>query len=1591
MRDRAGVLLLRSPCRISQVFLARGGLSSNERLGYCLLEPYGVLLGSELSSSGRWKDLLRFPRKADRDVADAVSGVCVYSTMSCPNIYLVMVFLSIQNHLCSCTGVSASKLELSKQREISNSCKICGGKPLVDGQGVLPASMLSNIGLEIPGVIDPHLNWRTACKGKPRAVRRARTSFTSTTRRTLLEKAPEKNESLINKETNKSTEMPVSESEKLGVTILGQRFSDTFESVPIKKRRFLFRSPSPPPCPQSLGDVSGHSSVSRVTSHQIRTAPDSHVRENPLKINNAHKTGLDHRSIDDEKSNLRNLEEQLCDAADFSGISILAAAACNSSSVDDAMKIESSYSKQCSSKGDGSFGNSESQSVSENKISAEQAPDVVPTLDDEMDATLVNTFKLSCKEEDNTKMDSSSLEEGSLSSLSTVLNKDNGISQAGSLRDGRFHWDLNTVMESWDSPSDGVVVDSQAVPPEPTHRDKVEKQVHVEGRIVEGCPESVEKIVDKAVDLGRPLLCKDKSENWAGPDSPCHVSVADHNNGSDQEHLLGYAPFQVTHIVEQTNALNDQGPSFTKDVGDSLVGSAADTVRNSLSANNYPSEERGIRTNSLAVESAGETEMRADLHLNERASTENLMCIAESNSAVDKTSNEIVLSEKAFVGSKVDLDKHSDDCVSADVNIGRPVQAEEAVFEHPDEDTGKLEDCSVEPVGKQVSDVPVDADLCKVAPDDDSCGNIGLIVPSCEEKSGIICQSTEAGNGTCLSESIALISHCLSNHKENSGGCMTEVERVNSEKATLRGRQNPLTDQDGGDMVLDQHIHESNDIMPSNVIDGCPSNKDIDYKGNVIDSPVENALDDHFDCDYYSDASQNEQASGMEKIEQQGDDESQYEDGEFRESFVRSWEMDGCDDGEAEHVDYGSDNREVDGFETASDYLTSNIPSHSGNSQISQCKNEGPLEDTYGKQDNNSDGVRAESLDFSPSVANISDLGNTNERLGGFTKKGPSVSNSRRKDISKKWENSTKDSTECGMLVDKLVEDMDIAAQGDGMREQSRSANLRMKSSGWDRLPGSHKSSGDTVADPGVDTSGVKCDNVPEKLKTVGSTVRRESSSRVGRPKSPDIMHGKDRAFFRGTRNHDHSDDMHHDVKRNIEFSRSVRRDEPSVLARCRGRGDRWMESSSHQGPSRHDSPGYYGRASFAHPSSKNAATVSIAKVESNGFVVAPDGTVLQASGIGHSGHLPRRSTNSSPNARRTPRRRASPIKREETLSFNDSRLDLGPRRDLSPGRPITVGHGRPSRYGPKIVSEGDVERYHGFTPNDSIGSSMPVHHSFSRQDRSFSPQTRPVQVSRSHTRSRSQSRNQSPQGWTSPRRSNLMNNGLRRRTRSPPDFRSEARVGRVRSPHGRSGFAENITSFAQSPRNRASPPHASRWIERKDLIEHFTGNDYRRFSGRSPPKRLFSRSHRFNPVDSSGRLKPDEFYRPIHSGRFTEFSVGRAPRQDDGNDDRRHVDRFEMPPSARQYDILGDVKQLRYETEEGFRLHKDCTKNTPDFPKQGSPRSFDRGVANQLNNSPPRSKEEMSQFRYGRDGKHKASYKAFECDDDGTSRRRRH
>jgi len=215
---------------------------------------------------------------------------------------------------------------------------------------------------------------------------------------------------------------------------------------------------------------------------------------------------------------------------------------------------------------------------------------------------------------------------------------------------------------------------------------------------------------------------------------------------------------------------------------------------------------------------------------------------------------------------------------------------------------------------------------------------------------------------------------------------------------------------------------------------------------------------------------------------------------------------------------------------------------------------------------------------------------------------------------------------------------------------------------------------------------------------------------------------------------------------------------------------------------------------------------------------------------------------------------------------------------------------------------------------------------------------------------------------------------GLRRHSRSP-NFKPDPRMGRPRA-----GFGERIVSYGLLSRNHTSPPHASRWIDGgKEAPEHFREHEYRRCPGRSPPARVFSRGHRFDLMDSPGRLKPDEYCRPTNSGRFPGFvGFGRGSRHDGKGDDRReHGDRYEMLHSTRRYVNDGNMKRLRYDDENGFMAQNPRPKSS-EFQRRDSPRAFNRSTERQLGDSPRRSKEEKGHIRNGRDGNHNANFESF-------------
>ncbi|KAJ9555134.1 hypothetical protein OSB04_009748 [Centaurea solstitialis] len=219
-------------------------------------------------------------------------------------------------HLCTCTGGSASAISSSKRRGGTVSCKNCGGRPAIDGKS--SSSCLLSTVLELTNLINSDFTWTKVSKGCRSSSRRPR-------------------------RIRKGLEMPVSESEKLGVSVLGCHFSEKDEHIPIKKRRFLFRASSPPRSTfnPSLEGAERHASSPKASSLVLPLNPNT----TRLPAESETVTGSCQRASDDDKLDEKGLVKVIKETGedeDFSGISILAAAACSNSLGAEADRCEGS-------------------------------------------------------------------------------------------------------------------------------------------------------------------------------------------------------------------------------------------------------------------------------------------------------------------------------------------------------------------------------------------------------------------------------------------------------------------------------------------------------------------------------------------------------------------------------------------------------------------------------------------------------------------------------------------------------------------------------------------------------------------------------------------------------------------------------------------------------------------------------------------------------------------------------------------------------------------------------------------------------------------------------------------------------------------------------------------------------------------------------------------------------------------------------------------------------------------------------------------------------------------------------------------------
>lgn len=248
---------------------------------------------------------------------------------------------------------------------------------------------MSTAGLELSSFINPTLTWKTVSKGRSTLKRSRRTVLKNSKMGHEQNKSPKRLESQV-PETGKATDIT-------------RRFGDSMEHIPIKKRRFLFRSPSPPP--QSPRDETGELERSTCVSDQPTIAVP---KKSEIDSSNVETLIRDAVSPGNDGKNITADEVCAC-GDDFSGIAILAACIdmLDKPSVNTVSAFEESVTK-------------EQINLPKEHI---------------VDDSLPVSFCVTGQTAERTKTSTASC-------------------------DDRLHWDLNAPMDEWDHPLDDTIVDS---------------------------------------------------------------------------------------------------------------------------------------------------------------------------------------------------------------------------------------------------------------------------------------------------------------------------------------------------------------------------------------------------------------------------------------------------------------------------------------------------------------------------------------------------------------------------------------------------------------------------------------------------------------------------------------------------------------------------------------------------------------------------------------------------------------------------------------------------------------------------------------------------------------------------------------------------------------------------------------------------------------------------------------------------------------------------------------------------------------------------------------------------------------------------
>ncbi|CAM0911402.1 unnamed protein product [Alopecurus aequalis] len=1406
--------------------------------------------------------------------------------------------------VCSCNRRFLS-LRNPNNTDILMTCKGCGGDSIVDRGGLSCGSKANTRDLELPRPIDPELRWKTVNK-RQRAARRARTSFSGEDRMKDEIKSFYACPNATSREVAQDN-APVSESEKFGVSILGRRFSDPLENVPIKKRRVhMDCSPSPPPTPllvdpyekklsRSCGGISSYGK-----HRKVKTLGGKHMKEKRGPL----------------------------DAADFSGISILAAAACESE-MDVAMLngecLKSAHSLEERKPGPTS-GSSELALLHEikgdelnipdasyckldrakkfNEIAPDKEPLFPTTWNSSESAPDMNPlFRTTLKSSENCVESAAALEGNTSLFLLSNANKTNDFSSvcdakssdvtistnsstykpagcfrdtvehtkhSNAARDSRLHWDLNVAMEVWDiHRGDG----HDMVGPDPVA--------------------SISDCNDAEKEMNKEQACDDLSESTVA------VNILHHSG--DKVHVVGVTKDVRTRgegdfLGDPFHPLCSRSPQNMQLLeSESLNGNDSSAETNDLpdrQKRNYVSEVKlhlgsdpDLSSLALTIEhfSFAANVEKLDVSHTSRPDRDGLSRLASEDGHGGRSStptsdlgfrvkpmtSRLVSEESTNIATVTVSNKSCTDIGWIDDKLGQTSLRSISEFKNQellDVDSGtskiyqSVDDeaehaADVSCVAKRAANADTDSELPDSHPENNPCTS-DCVMSYVHEEGGVVATINHKNRLiTCANSSSAETYYIASD---------THARGLNSECT-----KQAATDMDS---IVDSQ----------SAVQSYPSG----YKNDLQKVATNSCLEQYQTGT--SHISKDHSVTGKVDVEE---DDSQYEDGELRESGDRYWVDDGYEEVKYANIqvsDYKDEKAAPDIHFVRVGAVSNNrvtaVADYNGSQSRKEDRDVSPVSSKRSWSSNCVDGGSGLMCSATTDIVHV-------------------------RNETQMYDNS--DRVMAGSAA--TVSQSERGSDGVGDDPLNNSTKL----TGWDMLPDDQRYSRHDSRDR-VDSSNqcvlgiLEAVEAGESFQQMGLSIR-DMQSRLGRPRS----------FDRPLRNEQcRSDDGYGSgSKAERTIDRSHGRGGASRHIQASNRGEQWVENSNNSRSTQRRSPDYY---NYGPPGPRNAAEAAVAKMESNGFVVAPDGTLVRAVDAANAGTMARRMRNTS-GSYHPLTGRGSPVDKDGSCGLSRAPAHA---REAPPERRFGASGNQSGRYGPEMDKE------YG---ND--GNLSSVRCSLSNKQQRFPPHRASLNLSCAQSSSPSGSRSRSPHTWTSPRdRREIMANGgssiqIHSRSRN---YITAVRIGRMTSPRRQPGFNYRVMRDSPSSRNRTYSRHDSTWVEGRSCSTVNYSDHKKRCSRRSPPPRITSRDDRFDVMDSQGQPRSREFHRTTQERLPCGFERGNK-HGGNGDDKREYNDRY---GTVKPYEQNGVVKQFRNHTGDKTHPHISAPRS-PEPQRRGSPQRF--------------------------------------------------